>query len=51
MTILDFADRLANELISNFFENGGSDTKLKELSPLISPQRRSTRLMKPEKPI
>ncbi len=49
MTNHDFADWLASELIKNNFENGGSDTKLKVLSHLIRPQRRSPRLMTAQK--
>jgi hypothetical protein len=46
ITIHEFADRLAYELINKNFECGASDNKLKVLSPLSSPQRRTPRLMR-----
>jgi hypothetical protein len=48
ITIREFADRLAFELLHNNFDNGGSAaTKtLNVLSPLRSPARRSPRLLK-----
>jgi len=46
ITIREFADRLAFELINNNFGCGASDNKIQVLSPLTSPQRRSPRLMR-----
>jgi hypothetical protein len=46
ITIREFADRLAFELINNNFDCGASDNKIQVLSPLTSPQRRSPRLMR-----
>jgi hypothetical protein len=48
ITICEFADQLAFELLHNNFDNGGSAaTKtLNVLSPLRSPARRSPRLLK-----
>ncbi len=49
ISIRDFADQLAFDLLNNNFEDGGSSTTITILSPLMdSPQRQSPRLARKE---